>query len=590
MQINPLLRIAPAALAVALVAPARLAHADAVADFQNGTDVMLRASTATVGLSTSSTGGFAISKPAGSLDFSIAASDLGIPIKATIHLHGTSTGNGRIVYTVNDAYAPPVPIGAGESLSSITGSLTATATRLPGTVTPQIGNVRLIFDNPSQLVANGDWGAQPITVGNTELIGGIPQPALGSLVATGDNLVCSDSVVTTQPLAVWIVDVAQGGGTAVDFTVPLHGIRLPASVLVQPGHRAVNVAAQIPANFVGTVHVSAASAGVTKSIDMTIHPHADCATGPSSAPAIVPWVPSSVSGCTTSCTGYLDINHDGERLTTINGFTTVVAGTQSLELLRAFPSATAIGADTMNNDGTIAGRITIDGVTQAYRANVNHGLTLNLLGTMTPQAINNYNLVVGYRVVDGVSRAVYANGHGVQPYALTSAYGVVASRALDVNDDGRVIGTYTDNAGVVRGFASFDGVTTTLPTLKGAKPALPVAINGAGQIAANSQTTTGQPIPVIISSSNLITFVAVPSGYATFQIKSINRFGTVAGIATTSKGIQRAFVWNLVDGFTALTGHVAGLTATDALRITDANRVVVNGTYNGVTDLYIVTL
>jgi uncharacterized membrane protein len=300
-------------------------------------------------------------------------------------------------------------------------------------------------------------------------------------------------------------------------------------------------------------------------------------------------VPSAVAGC-TSCTGFLDINHDGERLTTINGFTTVVAGTQSLELLRAFPSASAIGADTMNNDGSIAGRITIDGVTQAYRANVNHGTSLVLLGTMTPQALNNYNLVVGYRVVDGASQAVYSNGNGIVPYALTSSYGVAASRALDVNDDGRLIGTYTDKAGIVRGFTSFDGITTTLAIAKG-QPAIPVAINNAGQIAANAVTAAGPAIAVIMAPSGAITTtLGAPSGFTTFQVKSINRFGAVAGIATASNGLQRAFAWQPTTGFLALTGHVAGLTATDALRITDANRVVVNGTYNGVTDLYIVTL
>ncbi len=579
------IKLAPA-LAIALSASA--AHADAVADFQNGTDVMIRVGTAVLGTATTSTGGLAISKKAGTFDFAIAASDLGMPFSATVHLYGKSSGDGHIIYTINDIYAPAVAIGGGHTLSSITGSLTATATRVPGAVTAQIGNARLMFDGVSQLVANGDWGAQSITLASTELIGGIPQPALGALVATGDNLVCSDSVTTTQPLAVWLTDVAQGGGAAVDFKVPLHGIRLPASVLVQPGHRSVNVGAQIAANFVGTVQVSASSSGVTKSIDMTIHAQADC-TAPSSSPAIEAWVPSAVAGC-TSCTGYLDINHDGERLTTVNGFTTVVAGTQALELLRAFPDASAIGADTMNDDGSLAGRITIDGVTQAYRANVNHGTSLVLLGTMTPQALNNYNLVVGYRVVDGASEAVYSNGNGIVPYALTSSYGVAASRALDVNDDGRVIGTYTDVSGVVRGFASFDGVTTTLAIAK-AQPAIPVAINSAGQIAANAKTAAGQAVAVILAPTGAITTTLdAPSGYATFQVKSINRFGAVAGVATTSNGVQRAFAWQPATGFIALTGHVAGLTATDALRITDANRVVVTGTYSGVTDLYLVTL
>jgi len=66
--------------------------------------------------------------------------------------------------------------------------------------------------------------------------------AFSSITLRGSNPDQVSIYVDGVPL-----NVAQGGGTAVDFTVPLHGIRLPASVLVQPGHRAVNVAAQIPA-------------------------------------------------------------------------------------------------------------------------------------------------------------------------------------------------------------------------------------------------------------------------------------------------------------------------------------------------------
>jgi hypothetical protein len=585
-------KLARAALAMALVAAARPAQADAVDDFRNGTTILLRMVGANAGNGVRAGGGVAIGKAAGTLDFALAATDLGMPVAITMHLHGSSLGGGRVVYTVDDSYSPAVDIGGGHSLTQITGTLVANVARLPGTATPQIGDVRLLIRPSSYLYATGDWGTQTIAITNADLIGGIPQPSLSALVENGDYLVCSDSVETTQPLAVWLADVAQTGGAAVDLKGPFHGgVALPRSVVVPPGKRSVVATARIAPNFVGTVHLTAAATGVTQALDLTVHAHADCAHGSFTGPALQSWVASAVAGC-TSCTGFLDVNHDDEKLTTINGATAVVRGRQVIDLLRTFPNATAVGAAAMNNDGTIAGRLTIDGVSQAYRANLNHGTpTPFLLGAMTPKAINNYDGVVGFRVVGGANQAVYTNGHGIMPLALTTSYGVTASTALDITDGGQVIGTYTDSAGIVRGFRWVGGATTTLPVL-GAKPVIPVAVNEAGQIAVNGASGSGQPLAAIVSPLGTLSALGVPSGFGTFEVKSINRFGAVVGVATTTgtPAVQRAFAWTPDRGFIALTGYVANLIATDALRITDANEVVVRGTYSGAADLYLLTL
>jgi hypothetical protein len=102
--------------------------------------------------------------------------------------------------------------------------------------------------------------------------------------------------------------------------------------------------------------------------------------------------------------------------------------------------------------------------------------------------------------------------------------------------------------------------------------------------------SAGLPVAAIVSAKNTVATLGVPSGYASFEARSINRFGAIAGVARTSSGTTRAFVWRSGRGFTPLTSYVPNLVATDAVRITDANQVVVRGTYNGAADLYLITL
>jgi hypothetical protein len=583
-------KLTPAVVAIGLLA-ARSAHADAIGDFKTGTTVAVQMATVDIGDGPRSTGGAAVYKPSGTLDFALSAADLGMNAPVTIHLRGYAGRNGLIAFVVDDTYASII-LGPGYTLTRITGLVQMEATRVPGTAMPRVGNVRLRVLPGSYLNTYGTWGMQTLAITSTSFIGGVTQPALDAFVHTGDHLLCSDTVATTQTFALWLTDVAQRGGAAVDLVAPLGGrFDLPTTAIVPTGRRSMTVTAKIAPNFVGSVRLTAAAGGEQRSLDLVVRPRSDCDAGPNTRPSLQSWISAAIAGC-ASCTDYVDINHDNEKLATINGRLVVIRGTQKIDVREAFPTATAVTAGAINNDGTLTGRITIGGITQAYRANMNHGApTPLLLGAMTPEAINNYDVVVGSRPQNGVQQAVFSNGRGIVPLALQSGYGIVASRALDIADSGQIVGTYTDAAGLVRGFRWFRNVTRTLPVV-GVKPAIPVAVNRAGQIAVNGANSLGQPVAAIVSPTGAVTSLGVPTGFAMFEVKSINRFGAVAGIAKTSglTVVQRAFVWRPGRGFAPLTGYVTNLTATDALRITDANQVVVRGTYNGVADLYLITL
>ena len=589
-----LTRLAPAAIAVALLAAARPARADAVTDFKNGTQVWLRTGTAEMnGDGGRTTGDALITKTGGTLDFTLRASDLGMPVSVSIRLRGASLGGGHVLYTFDDIYTPPISIGGGQVVSRLTGQVNAVITRLPGTAPPRIGNARLTLSGASYILAYGTWGTRTISIPQLDLIGGLPQPGLDAFVDNGERLVCSDTVETTQPLAVWLEDPAPIGGAVVELEHPfLGGARVQQSIIVREGRRSANVPVRVAPNFVGTVRVAAAASGIARNIDLSIRPRSECEAQPASRPSITKWVADVTAGC-ASCTDFVDLNNESEKLARINGRLKFVVGRSVIDLVQAFPSAASVGADAVNNDGTITGRITMNGIVQAYRANLNHGTPAPFfLGAMTPKGLNNYDVVVGYRTVSGATQAAYNSGSGDVPFSLQSPYGIASSRALAIADSGHVIGTYVDAAGVTRGFRWRAGVTSTLPAY-GSRPAIPVAVNKKGQIAVNGANTAGQPLGAIVSPTGAITGLGLPSGYSTYEVKSINRYGAVAGVATTTVlgiVVQRAFVWRPGIGFTPLSNYVANLTATDALRITDANQVVVRGTYNGVTDLYLLTL
>ena len=263
---------------VVLLATARTTHADAVADFKTGTAVALTSATVDLtGGSRASSGSRVIEKRGGSLDFDIQASDLGVSLPITLHLRGRVLGGGSIAFDIDQAYSPRIELGGGHWLSRVTGRLYMLALPLPGTAKHSVGNVRLQIARASSVTAYGDWASMVIAIRRLDLLGGVAQPELDGFWDPNRTLLCSSKVAAKRTLSLSLADVATANGAVVQLKNPRDaGVRVPSGVRVRAGRRSATVTARIEPNFVGTVRLTAAAGGVARSIDVVVHPQADC--------------------------------------------------------------------------------------------------------------------------------------------------------------------------------------------------------------------------------------------------------------------------------------------------------------------------
>ena len=270
-------QLSAVALATAAIPHPRAAHADAIGDFRRGTTVTLALTTVDLGGGPRSNDWHQVTKPAGSLDFALTGTDLGLGVPVTMQLRAAPQSNGRIVYTIDNSFSPGIDIGNRQKLRRVTGRLVVAASRVPGAADHQYGNTRLeTVDGTGYLDAYGDWGTRRIAIKQLDLLGGIPDSRLASFVDPGGTL-CSDRVRTTRTFVVTLDAAAPVTGTLVDLTSAMtSGVRLPNKVFVRPGQRTTSVDAFVDANFTGTTHLVAAAGGVTRTLDLVVRPHRDC--------------------------------------------------------------------------------------------------------------------------------------------------------------------------------------------------------------------------------------------------------------------------------------------------------------------------
>jgi hypothetical protein len=296
------------------------------------------------------------------------------------------------------------------------------------------------------------------------------------------------------------------------------------------------------------------------------------------------------------CTIFNSINDWTERLGIVGRDYVFIKGATVTPLASMFAAQrpTAISALAMSNSGYITGVATINGVAQAYRANVDREPgTMELLGAITPRGVGAFGTVVGSRLYGtSQTRAAVSFGRGIFDIPLPSTFDIYASTALAINETGDIVGTYTmSSGGALHGFRySAAGIATQLP----ATAAIPVAISATGMVAANGADSRGMPTAGLVSPAGAVTLLGNPRGYTNFQITSMNSHGIVVGIASTigTVPVQRAFAWTPAAGFIALSGHRRELPVVDyAYAITDANGIAVRATDTaGVINLFILPL
>ncbi|CAI7979980.1 Extracellular HAF (Modular protein) [Frankia sp. Hr75.2] len=121
------------------------------------------------------------------------------------------------------------------------------------------------------------------------------------------------------------------------------------------------------------------------------------------------------------------------------------------------------------------------------------------------------------------------HGGGLELIALDLPAGTATGYALDVNDDGVVIGQAWDNAFNQKGVVWRDGVPTTIPG------AMPWQVNDSGQVVGSLYSDTGQSRGFVWENGTLTTLEPTDPGPDRYSYAgSISADGTVVGLSGTN--------------------------------------------------------
>ncbi|MCY1045642.1 hypothetical protein OV208_30280 [Corallococcus sp. bb12-1] len=580
------------------------ARAAAAEDFIRAQDVFINSASVLVAGKEYTTTGFRIPKVANSLDITITGADVGLPFSQSIELHGVRSGN-LLSWTFDKTFNPPLELGGTQEVHRASGTLFFTANLLAGRQSPRCNDLAcprnvLLSQTPNSWIRVEGEGAlgvgfsHLITVPRFRALGGLGQPGLAQLSIPDTAPICSGPVDTFFPMSAFLTGWAPAGGTKVDFTSthPQY-LKVPPNVFVKAGQSFASVKARVKAGFTGQVGVSASSAGVVVSRQVRISPQADCASGgrvrtvPLNVKA---YVPDLLLGC-INCTELIDIGMRDTGLVRVSRVDSYFNGSQLRPLASVFDVA-SVNAIDMTDSGLVTGTLVpqTGSAPVAFKASLEGGPSAPvLLGAFTPTRIASNGVVFGHRSTRTGNIAVYHDGNSLKDLPIP---GASASQVTAVSDAGHVAGTY-ERSGDVRAFLFTDGTLRTLPQLARTTTTVPVAVNIRGQVVAHSVDATGDVLATaLIDSDDTIHVLAVPSGFDRLHATSINARGWVVATATSSTG-SSGFLYTPEDGLVDLNRIIqpaAGVVVTDAVSITEADRVLVNATAHGNRSLYLLTL
>lgn len=595
------LRLGGALLALGL---SESAFASALSDFKAGQDVYLNVSVVQFDGKNYATAAHLLPKDAGSLNITLSGAALGLNTSASITLTGTENPSTQtITWSFNKTFSPPLHVDDNHYVDQVYGQIVAQHWLLPGEYPSTCGakscerNTSFQLAPGSSITVNGhsevlgvfdySW-TEPVKVLNIKGLGGVPRPTLSGLFVKAPEPLCSREYADTKlSVGAWVSSVAPTGGAKIDFasSSPSH-IALASSYNVPAGFKEVYFDAIIKPGVSGLFSISAWANGAKLTRVFTVLPasHPDC--NDSKDPFDVKDYGQPILQACTSCTVTpvdLSIYDDGIlRKDRVDYYLDGLGGAVNLPVAMG---VSVVDTRDIADTGAITGQLmqTNTSPWQAFKINPRQqGFAPQVLGDFTPRAINNKGSVVGFRTSSSGNIAVVHDGSQLRDVPLSLS--TRNSEALGVSDTGYVIGKLTDSDGATYGFRHYAGRTEKLPSFRNtstapAYPSLPAAVNDFGVVAANFQDSQGYGHAVLLSTDGAVRHLSTPAGFTRLQANSLNNREWVAATAYSATG-SRGFIYSPLDGLRDLNTLIPsslGIVITDALRVTDANTVLVRG-------------
>jgi hypothetical protein len=588
-------------LVLALGCASAPAWAGPVDDLKSGLNLYVNSVTINFDGEVYGSGGYVVPKLANNLDLTLTGTALGLGFPEAIH--GTASVSGSVVtWTINDHYNPPITLD-GNDVQRIHGQMKLRVEALPGaygphcshqpcsrnvSLSPVPGGTHIWIEGESSL---GIDFQKEVTLQTLGALGGVAQPGLKDFYVDNYSLLCSSETKDTEvPLMATLTSVTPFNGAKVDLKSSWPpGVQVPPVLTAKQGQTVLSTNIIIKKGFSGLVMLTASASGAMRQELLAVEKASACeSAGNGKKPHdVVIMVPNLDDEC-IRCGTFISINNAKEWVIRREGQELLVINGERVLDLASQLGAQQVLTTGLTDSGFLTGRMTpVGGTATAFRALFRHGeFAPEPLGNFTPTAITERGLVAGYETVSTGFRAVYHDGTSLKAVPLSAS----SSKTTGAADNGHLIGTFTDAAGLEQGFHFVKGAIHPL-TGPGGTPALPVAVNARGQVAANWTDSAGKLRGVLFGEEGAAQQLETPAGFTNLKLTALNALGWVT--ATASQGqTTHGFLYTPQEGWVdldQLAGQGTTLQVLEALAVTDTGHVAVRARVNGSEALYLMT-
>jgi hypothetical protein len=544
-------------------------------------------------------GNLLLPKPARTLDTTIDARALGLPVALVIPLHGSRSGD-TISWSFDVSPSPGVDIGFPNTVTRIRGVLVARATFLPGGADPRCSgapcpyNVQLTSLPGSSVTATiTSAGIFPSdhAVENIRFIaqGGLPRPALTQFYLNlPSDRICSRDTDRYVSGHAATVSLAPSGGAWISITssAPEH-VRV-MGVTIPEGEQSAPIGLYISPHWSGGVTLTASAGGVTVSRALTIDPPSAC------SPPTTGWgIVNLLTSCRFCFIPYW-MNSPGDLFGDLDGRLVFVPRDLKLAkpLSNLFPAGIGqVIPMKLNNENRLVGVIKQQGQITGFQGQT-IGFVADVSSTTKPHKLLTFNdaevvamsdlgLVVGTRSLSTHPSAFYSNGMQQVDVPVKAEW----SRAVATNNRGDILG----NMGVGK---------LTRPFVYSNRIVEEINVGSAGGTA-TALSEAGDVVGFMLINGEIHGFMAERQqeiwrtkdlgtlpGFSEIRPNAVNSAGVAIGTARGGKvgGDQSTgFLYSPETGLVDLNklAPTQEVRITDAVAINDANQILVYGILNG---------